>query len=117
MAGLLRPRGDELAVENTARAADVVLSQCYDLEIAVSLAASTVASTSDHLALHLPPASLSHSKPLHSPNMIISRLLSIGLRIAQFVFAAIVLGLTVDFLYERTRYSVGPSGRTIFSII
>lgn len=49
--------------------------------------------------------------------MIISRLLSLILRAAQFVFAAIVLGLTAYFMYQRTRHGVGPFGRTIFTII
>ncbi|KAF2031688.1 hypothetical protein EK21DRAFT_62653 [Setomelanomma holmii] len=49
--------------------------------------------------------------------MIISRLISLILRIAQFVFAAIVLGLTAYFLYQRNRYGVGPFGRLVFSVI
>lgn len=49
--------------------------------------------------------------------MIFSRLLSLILRVAQFVFAAVVLGLTAYFMHERTRQGVGPFGRTIFSII
>ncbi|KAF2855016.1 hypothetical protein T440DRAFT_464333 [Plenodomus tracheiphilus IPT5] len=49
--------------------------------------------------------------------MLFSRIASLILRIAQFVFAAIVLGLTSYFLYQRTRHSVGPLGRLIFAII
>jgi hypothetical protein len=49
--------------------------------------------------------------------MIVSRLVSLVLRIAQFVFAAIVLGLTSYFLYERSRYNVGPFGRVVFAVI
>jgi len=49
--------------------------------------------------------------------MIFSRLLSLILRVAQFVFAAIVLGLTAYFMYSRTRHGVGPFGRTIFAIV
>lgn len=49
--------------------------------------------------------------------MIFSRLLSLILRVAQFVFAAVVLGLTAYFMYERTRRDVGPFGRTIFAIV
>ncbi|KAF2826199.1 hypothetical protein CC86DRAFT_382271 [Ophiobolus disseminans] len=49
--------------------------------------------------------------------MIVSRVISLTLRIAQFVFAAVVLGLTSYFLYQRNRYSVGPFGRVVFSVI
>lgn len=49
--------------------------------------------------------------------MIFSRLLSLILRVAQFVFAAVVLGLSAYFMYERTRRGVGPFGRTIYTII
>lgn len=49
--------------------------------------------------------------------MIFTRLLSLILRTAQFVFAAVVLGLSSYFMYERTRRGVGPFGRTIFVII
>lgn len=49
--------------------------------------------------------------------MIVSRLISIILRIAQLVFAAIVLGLTAYFLYQRSRHNVGPFGRVIFAVI
>ena len=49
--------------------------------------------------------------------MIFSRLLSLILRVAQFIFASVVLSLSTYFMYERTRRGVGPFGRTIFSII
>ncbi|KAF1917942.1 hypothetical protein BDU57DRAFT_182156 [Ampelomyces quisqualis] len=49
--------------------------------------------------------------------MIFSRLASIILRMGQFVFAAIVLGLTAYFLYQRSRHGVGPFGRIVFSVI
>ncbi|KAI4946446.1 hypothetical protein J4E91_007134 [Alternaria rosae] len=49
--------------------------------------------------------------------MLFTRLLSIILRTAQWVFAAIVLGLTAYFLYQRSRYDQGPLGRLIFSVI
>lgn len=49
--------------------------------------------------------------------MIFTRLLSLILRAAQFVFAAVVLGLSAYFMYNRSRRGVGPFGRTIFAII
>jgi hypothetical protein len=49
--------------------------------------------------------------------MIVSRLVSLLLRIAQFVFAAVVLGLTAYFLHVRVRDSVGPFGRLVFTVI
>ncbi|KAH4187202.1 hypothetical protein HBI73_106430 [Parastagonospora nodorum] len=49
--------------------------------------------------------------------MIVSRLVSLVLRIAQFVFAAIVLGLTAYFLYQRSRHNDGPFGRVVFAVI
>jgi hypothetical protein len=49
--------------------------------------------------------------------MIFSRLLFLILRVAQFVFAAVVLGLTAHFMYQHNRHGVGPFGRTIFAII
>jgi len=49
--------------------------------------------------------------------MIFSRLASLILRIGQFVFAAIVLGLTAYFLHQRRRYGMGPFGRLVFSVI
>jgi hypothetical protein len=49
--------------------------------------------------------------------MIVFRLISIILRIAQFVFAAVVLGLTAYFLYQRSRHGVGPFGRVVFAVI
>lgn len=53
--------------------------------------------------------------------MIVSRMASIILRIAQFVFAGIVLGLTAYFLHARTSRRVGryayPYGGSIFSVV
>jgi hypothetical protein len=49
--------------------------------------------------------------------MLFTRLLSLILRTAQWVFAAIVLGLSAYFIYQRSRYHVGPLGRLIFALI
>ncbi|PSN70405.1 hypothetical protein BS50DRAFT_632295 [Corynespora cassiicola Philippines] len=49
--------------------------------------------------------------------MIFSRLASIILRFAQFVCAAIVLGLVAYFLHQRDEYGVGPLGRSIYTVI
>jgi hypothetical protein len=54
--------------------------------------------------------------------MIVSRLVSVILRAAQFVSAAIVLGLTAYFLHQRNERGGrgrddGPFGRLIYSII
>ena len=49
--------------------------------------------------------------------MLFSRLASLILRTGQFIFAAIVLGLTAYFLHNRVSHSVGPLGRLIFSVI
>jgi hypothetical protein len=49
--------------------------------------------------------------------MLFSRLFSLILRAAQFVFAVIVLGLTAYFMHERRSRGVGPFGRTIYAII
>jgi hypothetical protein len=49
--------------------------------------------------------------------MIFSRLLSLILRAAQFVFAVVVLGLTAYFLSQRARHGVGPFGRIVFTVI
>ena len=49
--------------------------------------------------------------------MIFTRLLSIILRAAQFVFAVVVLGLTAYFLHQRTKHGVGPFARLIYAII
>ncbi|KAH9882847.1 hypothetical protein J1614_000213 [Plenodomus biglobosus] len=49
--------------------------------------------------------------------MLFSRIASLIMRIAQFAFAAIVLGLTAYFLYQRTRHDDGPLGRLIFTTI
>jgi len=63
---------------------------------------------------HFSRPSIKHQSTI---NMIISRVVSLILRIAQFIFAAIVLGLTAYFLYQRSRYHVGPFGRVVFSVI
>lgn len=49
--------------------------------------------------------------------MIVSRVASLILRVSQFVFAAIVLGLTAYFLHQRERHGVGPLGRTIYTLV
>ena len=49
--------------------------------------------------------------------MIVTRLVSLILRAAQFVFAAIVLGLTAYFLHARVRHGVGPFGRIVYTVI
>jgi hypothetical protein len=49
--------------------------------------------------------------------MIVTRLVSLILRAAQFVFAVIVLGLTAYFLHERLSHGVGPLGRVIYTVI
>ncbi|KAH7116707.1 marvel domain-containing protein [Dendryphion nanum] len=49
--------------------------------------------------------------------MLMTRLASLILRAAQFVFAAVVLGLSAYFLYQRNRYDVGPLGRVIYGVI
>ena len=49
--------------------------------------------------------------------MIVTRVVSLVLRVCQFVFAAIVLGLTAYFLYQRSRYGTGPFGRVVFAVI
>jgi hypothetical protein len=49
--------------------------------------------------------------------MIFSRLASLLLRLGQFLFAAIVLGLTAYFLHAHNRYGVGPFGRLVYSVI
>jgi hypothetical protein len=50
--------------------------------------------------------------------MIVSRVVSLVLRIAQFICAAVVLGLTAYFLHQRNSYgAVVPFGRTVYAII
>jgi hypothetical protein len=57
--------------------------------------------------------------------MIVSRLVSVILRLAQFVSAAIVLGLTAYFLHKRNQRDGpgrrddddGPFGRLVYSIV
>jgi hypothetical protein len=49
--------------------------------------------------------------------MIFSRLFSLGLRFAEFVCAAVVLGLDAHFLNIRHDQHTGPLGREIYIII
>ncbi|KAH7010719.1 hypothetical protein B0J12DRAFT_747482 [Macrophomina phaseolina] len=42
---------------------------------------------------------------------------SLALRVAQFVCAAIVLGLCAYFLHQRDEHGLGPLGRTIYAEI
>lgn len=49
--------------------------------------------------------------------MIVSRMVSLFLRFAQFVCSAIVLGLVAYFLHQRDKYGVGPLGRSIYTEI
>ncbi|KAF1841812.1 uncharacterized protein K460DRAFT_174158 [Cucurbitaria berberidis CBS 394.84] len=49
--------------------------------------------------------------------MILPRIISPLLRVAQFVCAAIVLGLTAYFLHQREKYGVGPFGRLVYSVV
>lgn len=47
--------------------------------------------------------------------MLVSRVVSLLLRLAQFVSSAIVLGIVAYFLYQRDHYGVGPLARTIYT--
>lgn len=49
--------------------------------------------------------------------MIISRVVSIFLRFAEFVCGAVVLGLAAYFLDKHEHGSGGPFGRIIYSIV
>jgi hypothetical protein len=49
--------------------------------------------------------------------MLFSRLFSLILRVAQFIFAVVVLGLTAYFMHERRRSGFGPFGRIVYGII
>ncbi|KAF1941542.1 hypothetical protein EJ02DRAFT_512340 [Clathrospora elynae] len=49
--------------------------------------------------------------------MIIPRLASTALRFAQFLCAAIVLGLTSYFLQQNHKYDLGPFGRLFYSVV
>lgn len=49
--------------------------------------------------------------------MILSRVLSIVFRFAQFVCAAVVLGLTAYFLHQRREHGQGPYARLVYSIV
>jgi uncharacterized membrane protein len=47
--------------------------------------------------------------------MIISRFLSFFFRFAEFVCAAVVLGITSFFLHQHHKYGINPLGRTIYT--
>jgi len=49
--------------------------------------------------------------------MILSRLFSLILRIAEFVCAAVVLGITAWFLHVHHTQGTGPLGREIYTLI
>ncbi|KAF1366122.1 hypothetical protein EJ07DRAFT_93673 [Lizonia empirigonia] len=49
--------------------------------------------------------------------MQLSRAISLALRVAQFVCAAIVLGLTAYFLHQREAHDIGPMARLIYTIV
>ncbi|KAJ4313554.1 hypothetical protein N0V94_006878 [Neodidymelliopsis sp. IMI 364377] len=49
--------------------------------------------------------------------MHVSRIISIALRFAQFVSAAIVLGLTAYFLHQHEANGIGPFSRLIYSVV
>ncbi|KAF1958864.1 hypothetical protein CC80DRAFT_558429 [Byssothecium circinans] len=50
--------------------------------------------------------------------MLVSRIVSLVLRVAEFIFAAIVLGLSTWFLWQRTHsYVFLPYGRIIYVVI
>jgi heme/copper-type cytochrome/quinol oxidase subunit 2 len=49
--------------------------------------------------------------------MLFSRLFSLILRTGQWIFAAIVLGLTAYFMHRHRSHGEGPYGRLIFAII
>jgi hypothetical protein len=52
-----------------------------------------------------------------SLTMLVSRIISIALRFAQFVSAAVVLGLTAYFLHQHEAHNVGPFSRLIYSVV
>jgi hypothetical protein len=49
--------------------------------------------------------------------MPVARIISIVLRIAQFITAAVVLGLIAYFLHQYDKYHVGPFNRLVYSVI
>lgn len=49
--------------------------------------------------------------------MQLSRIISIALRFAQFVSAAIILGLTAYFLHQKEAHNIGPMSRLIYTIV
>jgi hypothetical protein len=71
--------------------------------------------TRSPLTFSYPTRYQQHIQPTAS--MLFTRLLSLILRTAQWVFATIVLGLSAYFVYQRSRYHVGPLGRLIFALI
>lgn len=63
-------------------------------------------------------SSIQQDEPyINTFNMIFSRVFALGLRIAQFVFAVIVLGLTAYFLHAHNKYGVGPFARLVYSVV
>jgi Membrane-associating domain len=49
--------------------------------------------------------------------MILSRLISLGLRFAEFVCGAVVLGLDANFLHIHHKTNYGPFGREVYVIV
>ncbi|KAF1838753.1 hypothetical protein BDW02DRAFT_465340, partial [Decorospora gaudefroyi] len=49
--------------------------------------------------------------------MIIPRLVSLALRISQFLCAAVVLGLTAYLLHLTHKHSTGPFGRLTYTVV
>jgi hypothetical protein len=47
--------------------------------------------------------------------MLASRIFSLVFRLAEFVCAAIVLGIVSWFLHQRNKYGIGPLGRSIYT--
>lgn len=71
-----------------------------------------------HTTLLPPLQSFRLPTPVFDPsnlptNMIFSRIISLILRVSQFVFAAIVLGLTAYFVYKIENPGRGPRGRSV----
>ncbi|KAF1934004.1 uncharacterized protein M421DRAFT_110237 [Didymella exigua CBS 183.55] len=49
--------------------------------------------------------------------MTVIRIVSIALRVAQFITAAVVLGLTAFFLHQYDKYHIGPFNRLVYSVV
>lgn len=49
--------------------------------------------------------------------MAISYIISLSLRLAQFITAAVVLGLTSYFLHQYNKHSIGPFNRLVYSVV